>query len=956
MHARTIGSLILGLLLAATLTAAETYTWTGTVDADWFNPGNWEDADEQPGVPDAGDSAVIAAGSVLLTNETAGLASFTMTGGTLTFSNWTTRLRAETVLLDGESALTLPPAFAENQMSNRVWIVCQTFTIETNAVINADYRGFLQNQGEGRGTYQDHMGGGGGGHGGRGAPNGARLSHAGKTYGVASAPVTPGSGGAMGQGMINGGEGGGTVFIDATGAVTVRGEIRADGRTSPVVGGSVNVGGGGSGGSIWIVCNTFQGDAGGLISAAGGDSVHRGGPGGGGRIAVHYNPATQPLPVPGTRFRVAQGTGGNDRRHLAETGTLYLPDSRWLSGTMTEQWDGVHFVIPGFTAWRLDALNLAGRIGFPDVWELRVTNDLAMAANAGLTLLAQPTNALSPEHGVLLDVGGHMEIENGCRMLLISHPTNGAVPRIRVGSMELKTGGLIDAKDRGYQTAAGPGRGEETTAPGSGGSYGGHGAPSYAGWDKRHGVYGVPSAPAEPGSGGGQLDMGGYGGGAILIEADGAVTLRGILDADGQNCFHGHGGGGSGGAIYLQCETLHGDANGWLRARGGNPASWGGGAGGGGRIAVIYDATNQRTLATPNPGMRFSTAPGGTGGTADKVKEPGTLYLTDALFLSETLSASQWDDVRVYVGEADAWAVGSLAVAAKIGFPALRSLRVTNDLTVASGGILTLLSGPTNAVWNDYGMHLDVGGTLTVANGGTMTFVTDLTDGAASYIECNRLVVQDTGLLHGDWTGFDRKGYADGAGTSYGGAGHGGAGGVGASPGVAGQPYGLDHAPLLPGSGNASPTKGSRGGGLIRIGVRDSMIIDGTLRVDGMPPFYGANCGGGAGGGIFLSAGRIVGNGEIYARGGSSGAWHTAPGGGGRIAIWRPFIALSMARRMAEGFALRNPEPYRVVQADWAGLETATILASAGTGSNYPAQDGSVFLGRHMRDTLIILR
>lgn len=66
---------------------------------DWFDGDNWSPV----GVPGADAAVTVASGaSILLTNETAALASFTMTGGAMTFSNWFTRVRAVEVELQVE--------------------------------------------------------------------------------------------------------------------------------------------------------------------------------------------------------------------------------------------------------------------------------------------------------------------------------------------------------------------------------------------------------------------------------------------------------------------------------------------------------------------------------------------------------------------------------------------------------------------------------------------------------------------------------------------------------------------------------------------------------------------------------------------------------------------------------------------------------------------------------------
>jgi len=84
-----LAALSVGLLLASAA-GAQTSIWTGT--GDWFaDTGNWAG-----GVPGAGFNVLIASGSVTLTNDSTMLGSFTMSSGTLTFSNLAAVVQAHT--------------------------------------------------------------------------------------------------------------------------------------------------------------------------------------------------------------------------------------------------------------------------------------------------------------------------------------------------------------------------------------------------------------------------------------------------------------------------------------------------------------------------------------------------------------------------------------------------------------------------------------------------------------------------------------------------------------------------------------------------------------------------------------------------------------------------------------------------------------------------------------------
>ena len=170
------GARITWLLLVAMFTLAtcraDTVTWNGSVDNDWFNETNWSPAH----VPVAGDAVVIdssaaPATNLVLSSDTAALASLTITDAMLVFTNWTTALNATSVTIGDGGVFTLPPAFANGAMSNRVHVVCSTLSILPGGAINVDGKGFEQNTGPEKGLpgNSEFGGGGHGGKGGRGS-------------------------------------------------------------------------------------------------------------------------------------------------------------------------------------------------------------------------------------------------------------------------------------------------------------------------------------------------------------------------------------------------------------------------------------------------------------------------------------------------------------------------------------------------------------------------------------------------------------------------------------------------------------------------------------------------------------------------------------------------------------------------------------------------------------------
>lgn len=585
--------------------------WTGAIDTDWFNLNNWSPA----GVPGDGDNVLVTnvANGILLTNSTAMLGSFTITNATLTCSNWTTALKATNVTIQNGGRFTLPAAFINAAMSNRVHIVCTNFTIAAGGTINVNGKGYAADNGPGKGSPSSY--GGGGGYGGKG---GADMSGVGTgqgvTYGAANTPTAPGSGGSGGG--TN--SGGGAVLVEAGGTAIVDGTISANGGSQLAVGL-----GGGSGGSVYLRCGVFGGSAAGLLSAIGGENIigYSGG-GGGGRIAVEYASLAATHAV---RISAANGIGAADYQSAswqrsAEMGTLYLSDTNLLSETLNG-FTG-RLVIPGFTSWTVNNLTVTnGSVTFDQSgFQLTVSNRLLVDKNGRLGIhsgtisigenlvltnggsmdvFSGDTNGSSPSYGALVSVTNDVLIGASSWIYAYSSATNGGSALFRMRNVMIASNGGFSASARGYRVGQGPGHGGGNFTTSSGGGYGGKGGMS-SGSITGGPSYGLAIAPIYPGSGGG-ADNGNTnyalnGGGLIRLDASGRVTLNGTIAADGGKSLSNNGGTGSGGGIFIRCVTFEGGASGLLSAKGGDYITSPGG-GGGGRIAVWYGAVSDAILA-----------------------------------------------------------------------------------------------------------------------------------------------------------------------------------------------------------------------------------------------------------------------------------------------------------------------------------------------------------------------
>ena len=629
---RRLAWLALAGLLPLAGARAETRTWaraSGT--GDWFEASNWSPAQAPT---NAGDSAVITNGYVLLTNETAALSAFSISNATLIFTNWITALRATNVTIRSGATLTLPAAFTNTQMSNRVWVVCSNFLLE--GTIQTAGRGYaggvgmnLPGNGPGGGPMVGSRGGGGG-HGGRGGVGDGPAG--GVANDVTNEPSYPGSGAGTGNGSASSGAGGGAVRIEAAGSVTINGAINANGTD-----GTVGQSGGGSGGAIYIGCASFAGTNGSLTAAGGSCAIASpiSGGGGGGRIAVVCSSVVQPLSV---AFLAPAGSGMYSRTNTywvnrgAVHGTVYLSNTNLVSATPAGL--SGYIILPTSPTVELsDLTQTNGVLGIPegDTWTvagnltisgtgvqvqvsgssfgtdtnagasqstaLRCGGDLVLTNGGACYVWAGVTNGAEPaECGALVAVTGAVRLANAAWIYPYSNPTNGGSVRFEMGELAVDSTSGINADERGFRgTMAGNGYGPGHGHAGSRGSGGGYGGTGGNASDGSVGgdAYGQTNAPIAPGSGAGCYSeaggVGGNGGGLIWIQASNSVVMNGTLTANGKNSNYQAAGSGSGGGILIDCASFSGGSLAVLRAKGGDSpgisSAWGGG-GGGGRIAV----------------------------------------------------------------------------------------------------------------------------------------------------------------------------------------------------------------------------------------------------------------------------------------------------------------------------------------------------------------------------------
>jgi RHS repeat-associated protein len=486
-----------------------------------------------------------------------------------------------------------------------VTINAANLSVESGSRLSADSQGYqpvTDAPGNGPGGGYGYLGTTialGAGYGGKGGRSSESPGYGG-IYGDPFLPTELGSagGGCTAGGL--GGAGGGAIFLNVTGQLTLDGVISANGGN----GGVSWYPGGGSGGSILVNAGILAGA--GYFSANGGNGpagngVANGG-GAGGRIAVYYTQAAA-----FTGFPSSTATGGTVGlvQYYGEVGTVAFFDT---SGVNPHIYVYRQFLIPAETTGKYGAITVlnGGRLSIGGGSVITVDGDVSIRENSLILLQGLSTTG---------QVGGHWA---------------GVGVTINAGNLSVESGSRLSADSQGYQPVTdapgnGPGGGYgylgTTIAFGAG--YGGKGgrsseSPGYGG------IYGDPFLPTKLGSAGGGCrngGLGGAGGGAMFLNVTGQLTLNGVISANGGNGgVSWYPGGGSGGSILVNAGILAGA--GYFSANGGNGPAGGGvanGGGAGGRIAVYY------TQATAFTGFSSSTATGGTVGLVQYYGEVGTV-------------------------------------------------------------------------------------------------------------------------------------------------------------------------------------------------------------------------------------------------------------------------------------------------------------------------------------------
>ncbi|MCL1888101.1 MAG: hypothetical protein FWF96_04445, partial [Kiritimatiellaeota bacterium] len=308
--------------IAACCHANAQKTWVALMDDNAANPDNWSGGT----LPVSTDTILLDASSTrdmfwecdgmnLLPDTVAGWIQDEAYTGTVTFPTtypghdpmFMVFTITGDVVLDG-GTWTHPTNNATEAWRLSVY-VGGDMTINTNAALDVQSRGYEPRTGPGNNSPLNQ--------------NGVGASHAGEahegdnnqvnalTYGRVLAPTALGSG-AGNQGNVElRRAGAGAIALEVAGHLTLEGALRANGL------GQNHIGGGSSGGSIFVKCATHSGA--GLLNASGGlDTWH--GSGGAGRIAVISGD-----PLPGGLVCKAFGetSRNNNGTRVSGAGTIF---------------------------------------------------------------------------------------------------------------------------------------------------------------------------------------------------------------------------------------------------------------------------------------------------------------------------------------------------------------------------------------------------------------------------------------------------------------------------------------------------------------------------------------------------------------------------------------------------------------------------------------------------------
>ena len=566
-----------------------------------FTDGAWD----VPPSSEADDIVIVSGDLTWGASLPAKVASWTQSGGTVTFQ---TKYGADPFEVTGNVSLTggtwTHTANSDKETYRLAVTVGGNFNLGTDATIDVTGCGYVKGKGPG------FPGGSAGGcYGGIGT-NGSDAN----CYGSVMRPVNLGSGG-------NHNAGGGAIALTVGGTLTINGAIVCDGYVGAKGRGDSTSYSGGSGGSVLLVANAFEGA--GSVSASGG-AVSTGYWGAGGRIAlvqtgeatdfsaftgsVHAWPtvksgATQDMGAGTVYYETATDGYGKGRvvvdRGASAAGSkaavFYLDqqEAEFAPSEIALQ-NGAALKVIGGTRTELEV----GAVTGPSDVKLTMTvkdmllksvapaefvplTNLTVVVSTGVGFadsLIRVDNGTSMRFDSEVSFDGSVVIGNGST-LTISYPfaVSGDVSVLSGGTIthlantadtdyrvDLTVGGdLTVAENAGISALA---KGWPTkVGPGSGTTDYGGGCHGGRGWNAKTGVdgngvcYGSLTKPTELGSGTPGNQRPANGGGSVKLTVAGQVINNGIINANGRGASTENSYVCSpAGSIWITCASLSG--------------------------------------------------------------------------------------------------------------------------------------------------------------------------------------------------------------------------------------------------------------------------------------------------------------------------------------------------------------------------------------------------------------
>ena len=603
---------VLGLVLAAGMMLAGT-AWgadfTSSSTGYWTNPVTWGDSPGDPTPTNAADNVYIQS--------------------------------SDTVTIDGTSQISINSLSITGTLEHAAGTshainldIAGNLTIDAAGSINVDQKG--------QETIGVPGGRAGASHGGEGSAEGGT---AGATYGSITNPVLQGSYSSMGNG-------GGVVILRVGGAFTNNGVITTGAAAASNPGAA-------SAGSINL---TVAGaiSSSGTIKANGGQGDNEGGndgPGGGGRIAIKLTGVGQTFANVDLSKVTAYG-GGNDNNEGA-AGTIYLKrqdqtygdvivnnngqttTAKTLFKDYSYRFDSITLTNQGvFVAGNGATLDLTGCPLASDSTTNSIGSRLILGTTGStITWPASFTTAATISQIGATQITGinSLTIASG-GILTHEYGSANAINLSLTGSLDLQSGGAIYVK----------GLSDSTTGLGGGRAGGGHGGESGLEYQSnpRASTFDSITNPVLPGCRGNySLGNPQGGGGVVRVEATGAVTVDGTIEASGAGAGTG-GAGGAGGTVNIRAASMAGGGS--IIADGSANGNGEAGGGGGGRIAVALSGSD--TFGSVTMTVAYGgTRPGAAGticlkGMSDTY---GKLIIPATTSLSSTLIGSLVTDAVV---------------------------------------------------------------------------------------------------------------------------------------------------------------------------------------------------------------------------------------------------------------------------------------------------------------------